>query len=287
MDETVPVRPMRETDLEGGLRLAEAAGWNQRLADWRLVHSLSGGAAFVAAEGERIAATTAAVRYANRVAWVAMVLVDPAYRRRGLATRLMQATLESLAACDTVKLDATPAGREVYLKLGFEDESGLTRFQIAAAPASVPAAVPGPRIRPLTGRDLPAVAALDAEAFGCDRSELLARLLEMAPDYARVAEGAEGIEGFGMGRHGLRWEYLGPLAARTETAARALAAATLSAMAGRPALADAPDERGPFQAWLRERGFAEQRAFIRMRKGPDRHPGRPDLVYAIAGPEFG
>ena len=37
------------------------------------------------------------------------------------------------------------------------------------------------------------VAALDAEAFGCDRSELLARLLEMAPDYARVAEGAEGF----------------------------------------------------------------------------------------------
>jgi GNAT superfamily N-acetyltransferase len=282
----VMVRSMEEADLMAGLRLAEAAGWNQRMDDWRLVHALSPRGNVVALLENRLAGTAVTVNYGNRVSWIAMVLVDPAMRRRGIATRLMTAALDVLAGCETVKLDATPAGREVYLKLGFVDEGVVTRFQAALAPAP-PVQAGALRLRPMTPADVPAVLALDARAFGTTRDDLLPRLSRMAPGYAWVAEGPAGLEGFCMGRHGLRWEYVGPVTARTEEAARALAAAAFGALDGKPVLVDAPEWQPAFQAWLREWGFEEQRTFARMRKGPNRYAGEAACVFGIAGPEFG
>jgi GNAT superfamily N-acetyltransferase len=280
------VRPMREEDLEAGVRLAAAAGWNQRLDDWRLVRSLSPETNFVAILDGRLAGTTVTINYDNKVSWVAMVLVDPTLRRRGVATRLMKAALDALAACETVKLDATPAGREVYLRLGFVDESTVVRFQAASAPAPVPPPA-GVRLRRMTEADTPAVLALDARAFGTLRDPLMPGLSRLAPGYAWVAEGPAGLQGFCMGRHGMKWEHLGPVTAVNGETARALASAAFGAMAGKPALVDAPSWQPGFQAWLKESGFVEQRPFIRMRKGPDRHAGEAGCVFGIAGPEFG
>src|SRR5260370_16942239 len=86
-----------------------------------------------------------------------MVLVAPDYRRRGLATRLMQQAMCELAAAKLVPiLDATPDGREVYRRLGFEDSWGFQRLirrerQGASPPA--PAAI---LLRPITDAHSPA-----------------------------------------------------------------------------------------------------------------------------------
>jgi predicted acetyltransferase len=51
-----------------------------------------------------------------------MVLVSGEYRRRGLTTKLMQQAMRDLAAAKLVPvLEATPDGREVYRRLGFQD----------------------------------------------------------------------------------------------------------------------------------------------------------------------
>ena len=50
---------------------------------------------------------------------------------------------------------------------------------------------------------------------------------------------------------------------------------------------DVPDRREPLAAWLRARGFAIERAFTRMGRGPRTEPGTGDGVFAIAGPELG
>lgn len=280
----IEVRPMEAGDLEAGLQLAAAAGWNQRIDDWRLVQAMSPGANFVAISGSRLVGTTVTVNYGNRVSWIAMVLVDPALRRRGIATRLMAAALGALAGSEAVKLDATPAGREVYLGLGFVDEGIVTRLQTAAAPP--PAARPA-GIRPMAPADWPAVLALDERVFGTLRPALLPGLFHLAPDYAWVAEGRSGLEGFCLGRHGRRWEYLGPVTATGGEAARELALAAFGAMGGKPALVDVPEWQPEFQSWLKGRGFEEQRTFARMRKGPDAYPGLARSVFGIAGPEFG
>jgi creatinine amidohydrolase/Fe(II)-dependent formamide hydrolase-like protein/GNAT superfamily N-acetyltransferase len=278
------VRPLEPWDLEDGFRLARLAGWNQLIEDWRLVQALSPDGHFAACRNGALVGTTATVSYEGRVSWVAMVLVDPAMRRRGIATLMMQAALDRLASCGDVKLDATPAGRAVYLKLGFRDECELNRLAAASVPA-LPA--PGPGIRPMTPADLPAVTALDARVFGVPRGDLLARLLAMTPGYAFVAEEARGLTGFCLGRHGAAAEYAGPVSAESEDTARQLAAAVFGKMRGRAAYIDVFASQPGWQGWLKSLGFAEQRMFTRMGKGPNAHPGKPESRFAIAGPEFG
>lgn len=280
----VIVRLQERWDLEDGLRMARAAGWNQRLEDWRMILALSPGGTFSACHNGALVGTLATVNYADKVSWIAMVLVDPAMRRRGIATQLMNAGLAKLASCETVKLDATPAGRNVYEKLGFVDEYEINRLAIGSVP---PLPAPGARVRPMTEADLPAVVALDAQVFGVERAGLLGRIRAMAPEYAWVAEGMAGLDGFVMGRRGALWEYMGPLTAKDMIAARELAEAYLGALRGRGVIVDVPDRQPAWREWLEGLGFREQRMFTRMFKGPNRFAGRMESAFAIAGPEFG
>ena len=101
------------------------AGWNQTDNDWkRIFHYQPDGCFVIECEGEA-AGTATTTCYGNDLAWIGMVLVDPRFRRRGLATALMEHCLQFLEkekgiAC--VRLDATPEGQTVYEKLGFRLE---------------------------------------------------------------------------------------------------------------------------------------------------------------------
>ena len=78
----------------------------------------------------KIVGTAATLSYENRFAWIGMVLVDPDYRNRGIGTSLLQRTIEYLdaAGIPTLKLDATPAGKPLYEKLGFVSEYEIDRW---------------------------------------------------------------------------------------------------------------------------------------------------------------
>lgn len=68
----------------------------------------------------------------GRIGDVGNVLVYPAYRRQGLATRVMSRLIEEAQALGLSRIDlaATPAGRAVYLKLGFIEHGGHTQLQL-------------------------------------------------------------------------------------------------------------------------------------------------------------
>ena len=85
---------MTEADLEGGLRLSRASGWNQTLADWRLLLSLGSGLFRVALRGSEVVASGGAVRYGEALAWICMILVRPDERGHGLGTRVFDEVLE-------------------------------------------------------------------------------------------------------------------------------------------------------------------------------------------------
>ena len=75
-------RDMTEDDLPGGPAPLPASGWNQTEADWRLL--LAPPSVFRAAVVDgRVVASAGAVVYGDGLAWVCMVLVDPAERGRG------------------------------------------------------------------------------------------------------------------------------------------------------------------------------------------------------------
>src|ERR1044071_5411298 len=138
-------RLLAEPDVAEAMRLKEAAGWNQTEADWRRLLRLHPRGCFAAVVDGSLVATTTTTPYGRALAWVGMVLVDPGFRRRGIARSLVRAGLESLEAegVATVKLDATPEGATVYEGLGFEAELRIERWAGAAGGHSSEGSAPG------------------------------------------------------------------------------------------------------------------------------------------------
>src|SRR3712207_5358548 len=94
----IKIRLLTENDVPAAMRLKELANWNQTERDWRRLLELEPHGCFAACIENRIVATTTTTTYGTDLAWIGMVLVDPQYRRRGIATRLMHTALDYLRA---------------------------------------------------------------------------------------------------------------------------------------------------------------------------------------------
>src|SRR2546428_4453627 len=129
--ERVSLRQMADGDLRAADELRRLAGWNQTLEDWRRLLWLEPRGCFVAVQEGGVLGTVTTTTYGQALAWIGMMLVHAEHQRRGIGTRLMRQALEYLQGrgLKCVKLDATPAGRPLYEKLGFVPESTLTRCQ--------------------------------------------------------------------------------------------------------------------------------------------------------------
>jgi ribosomal protein S18 acetylase RimI-like enzyme len=280
-------RDMTEADVAEGLRLSRASGWNQTLEDWRLLLSLGLELFRVGVLDGRVVATGGAVRYGEALAWICMILVDPEQRGRGLGTRVFDEVLERCRAevrdgrLRCVGLDATPAGRGIYVKRGFHGGPALVRMRAERlGPVDRP-----PGVRALVPGDLEAVLALDRTVFGADRGRVLRWALAAAPGLAHVICEGGRILGYCFGRHGDHSDHVGPVVADGGAAARDLVAASLKTADRRPVILDArvaPD----WVATLGQMGFREERPFTRMLLDDVRPPGRPELEAAVLGPEF-
>ena len=284
------IRPMRPHDIAAGMRLKALAGWNQIEEDWRFFLDHRPEGCFVAVQEDTVIGTVVTAAYEPALAWISMLLVDPAHRGRGLGTRLMQAAVASLAGYATIMLDATPAGRVLYERLGFRDQSHLLRL---ATDGLLPTAEPPPpSAQPLelfqADDALDQMVMLDHAVFGADRRPLLRALARRAPEAAWVSRRDGRVTGFCLGRDGARCQQLGPVAAETDQEAIALCRAGLSVWRDQAVVIDVPAPEKRFCDWLRGVGFAVQRPFTRMVLGePLAPPEFRARQFAICGPEFG
>jgi GNAT superfamily N-acetyltransferase len=271
------VRLLSVADIPAGMRLKEAAKWNQTTADWQRVLALEPYGCFaIECDGE-VRATTTAVCFGEELAWVGMVLTDARYRGRGFARRLMEHALVYLRAKRVawIKLDATDMGRPLYERLGFREEGSIERW-------IRPAGVVQRSIGTVGRFDFDA--ALDREAFGADRSGLL-----------RVLAGIESASvagmGFAMGRPGAKAVFFGPCVARSVDAARELLAWFIEKHQQESVYWDILPANGDAVALAREFGFEPVRSLARMALAGVENPpalGNDDArVYAAAGFEFG
>jgi GNAT superfamily N-acetyltransferase len=253
------------------MALKDAAGWNQTAQDWEILLALAPDGCFGIECDGRLASTTTAISYGRDLAWIGMVVTDPAYRRRGLAGRLLEHALHNLdeRGVGCVKLDATAMGRGLYEKLGFREECVIERWLRPAGPVTLPAS----KVTPFVPDR-----ALDRQAFGADRLALLEKL---APHGAWSTAG-----GFAMGRDGTQAAYFGPCVSRSPEAAGDLLRASLQFRARQPVYWDILATNAAAADLARECGFARSRELLRMvRKGS--LPRDAALGFAIAGFEFG
>jgi GNAT superfamily N-acetyltransferase len=280
--------PLGAAELGDAAALVAEAGWNQVAADWRVFLDL-GMVYAVRNSAGRVIATAATLSYGGRFAWISMVLVAGAYRRRGLARRLMDRCIRELTAAGVVPvLDATPAGRAVYVALGFEDSWGYHRLAGHGAShiANLPPVPAGVHIQPIEDAVYGDMCRYDAAVFGADRSGVLARLRGRMPAVEWVALREGRVCGLLLGRDGRIASQLGPLVADNAAIAQALLARGLAAIDG-PVYIDLADAHAPVHAWLTEVGFAAQRPLTRMLLRRSTGFDDPARTFAVAGPELG
>ena len=274
--------PLAPGDLDAAERLVAEAGWNQDRADWQIFLEL-GRALAVKDQAGRLAATAATLPYAGGFGWISMVLVTSAFRRRGIATRLLGRCIDLLRGEGRVPvLDATPAGRKVYRPLGFRDGWPITRWR-RTGPAPQHASTTA---RGLQDEDWHEVLRLDARAFGCDRGALLARLRARSRSFACTKRHGGRLRGFLLGREGRVATQLGPIVTESESDAIELAAFAAAQVAS-PVIVDALDRHERLASWLAANGFQRERPYTRMTLGRDAPFGDPRCLAAIAGPELG
>jgi GNAT superfamily N-acetyltransferase len=285
--------------LDGLMALSAAAHWNQNEADWRAMLEFGQGWGLQVqdeAGRPRLAASTVVLPYERRFAWVSMVLVLPGWRRQGLAGRLLRVALDHLQRLSLeAVLDATPAGHPVYQAQGFVDTWHFTRWRLAGRSTLLRASPGAPDVRPLRQEDWPAVADLDAKAFGANRLPLLQHLAHRLPEAGWVLHRGGELRGYLLGRDGRTARQLGPLvvASREGSPAGLEAVALLDAAIGtlgtlgtsaavgppdrpsmeQPLVVDVRDGQTALQDWLAAQGFAPERPFTRMVLQPRSAPG--------------
>ncbi len=293
---TINVRPFTGDDVAAALQLCRAAGWNQLTDDWTRMVDYQPHGCFVADIQGRLVGTVTTTSYGKQLGWIGMMLVDPEFRRRGIATLLMNAALQYLRDCGVgcIKLDATPAGQPVYERLGFRPEWSFHRWQhepgqielepgqhepgqIVSTPPEIPPADTGG----MPVHDDSFVGehrSLDLDAFGVDRALWLQRMVDGSHCVNHPG-------GFGMIRPGHLATYLGPVAASDPAAAKGIIGDLLSHVQG-TVFWDVPQPNQNAVDLAVHFGFQRIRDLTRMFIGSPFSPNI-GLQYALCDPGTG
>ncbi|NSZ18919.1 GNAT family N-acetyltransferase [Agrobacterium vitis] len=273
----IEIVPFRPDHIEGAHVLSQQAGWPHRKEDWAMVLSLSKG--FVALEGDRVVGTAIATLYGETCATVNMVIVDASMRGRGLGRKLMD---KALAAAEgrECRLVATQDGLPLYEKLGFVVTGEVLQHQ-----GLVKEGLVAPTSVTWVEQDVAGtLIALDAQAFGADRTSLYERLshqgrLAVLRDGARIC-GFIALRAFGRG------EVAGPLVASNVEDAKALLSFVFAQRAGHFLRVDTQVDTG-LAPWLTDHGLLNAGGGLPMRRNAA--PFSPSTVktYALASQALG
>ena len=136
---TDPRDERRPTFPPGSISAVRAVG-TRPTRDWQQFLTDAPHGALAAVENGRVIGTVATLPY-GPFAWISMVLVDPAARRKGIGTLLLDRGLALVPEQVVARLDATPAGEALYRKLGFVAEYRPQAMVSRREPARQPARV--------------------------------------------------------------------------------------------------------------------------------------------------
>lgn len=277
--DTLPIVVLDTDDIEAGMALSTEAGWNQVSQDWR--HFIEKGRTIgVRDDHGHLVGSAAALPYDGAFGYVGMVLVTAEWRRRGIATRLVDRCIETLVSLNLVPvLDATEAGEQVYMRQGFKAQFRFDRWQHLSedGEATLPATAGGDAV------DADRLIDLDAGAFGARRPLLISDFLGRPGTRSVMHENGDG---FALIRDGRRALQAGPVVANSQDAAVTLLDLLLESVS-QSVFVDVPAIWSGLGDWLTKRGFTIQRSFARMALHRPAPFGHPEHLFAVAGPEFG
>ena len=276
MTDTLTFDRFTPDHLDGALHLSREAGWPHRREDWQFVLRLSRGV--VALSGGKVVGTALATPF-GAVAMANMIIVDRAMRGRGLGRSLMQRAM-ALVEAPEWRLVATADGLPLYEKLGFVACGRVLQHQ---GPVAAQAAPDG--VEWAVQADLPALVALDRQATGADRADLIAEL--MAEGRLAVTREGGALAGFVALRRFGRGEVAGPVIAAGPDEAQRLLGFVFAQREGAFLRVDTTEAAG-LAPWLAAQGLAAAGGGIAMRRGTPAAPETSPLqCFALAAQALG
>ncbi|OXJ08088.1 GNAT family N-acetyltransferase [Burkholderia sp. AU6039] len=246
-------RRFTAADVPAAHALTVALRWPFRAEDWQFSADTS--TAFAAEENGVVIGTAMCWKYGADRGAIGHVIVSDAHQGRGIGRKLMERLIDELGPRVTF-LHATPAGRPLYEKLGFNVCGSLGQYQgNVVRPADV--VLPeGVQLRAGTPADWPRLVELDARASGLQRDELMSALFQRGESVVLERDGE--VVGFSVLRRFGRGDVIGPVAApraSDDAYAKALVSHWLTQREGEFVRIDVPDgTRLP--DWLAEQGLA-------------------------------
>jgi len=277
---------MQPGDIVRGMNLSNAEGWNQTEEDWKLLVQNPQNICLLAECNQKIIGTTTAMNYANQVAWIGMVLVDKEYRGQGVSKLLLTSILKKLESFASIKLDATPAGQQVYKKFDFENEYLISRL-VTGSMKNLSFNDDTVFAESIQLKDIEEVIAFDEHVFGTNRRPLIKSLIQRYPHKAWLLKRNNSIAGFALGREGNKYHQVGPVVGSTINDVQILIRKALKKLNNQPVVVDVLCDKEDLINWLASIGFTMQRHFVRMYKKENSFPGVVNEQYLICGPEFG
>ena len=284
MNESIKISRLTADDAIHGLRLSTQAGWNQTLSEWNLILNDSNSICIGAELDDQIVATAAAINYNPDFTWIAMVLTDIKFRRRGISKLVLTALLKTIGNKRTIKLDATPAGQALYSQFGFKAEYKIFRFVGSTFPGQL---YKNKKISLALKPHYQDMILSDMAQFGANRSIYFDWIKLNFSSNSYLIFDSEKITGFICGREGKNYMHLGPMLCSKISEAIDLLQYSLGKKYKLPVIVDVPESKSELIHWLESNGFIQQRAFVRMYKNGNTASDPVLDSYLIAGPEFG
>jgi len=277
-------RNLEETDIPFGMELKNIAKWNQIEADWKRFLLYEPQGCFVALYEGEPAGTVTTINYEKKFGWIGMVLVHPRNRRIGIGTALLHKAIDYLKriGVETIKLDATPEGKNVYKPLGFLEEFDLKRRQGIGITTNCD------EFSTINDEDLQDIIRFDTNVFGADRGIVIENLVQDNPDKSFMERNYKGqIKGYITARMGLNAYQIGPWISESASLAEELFVLMLDKLVGEKIFLDVPCANEKCTEIIERYGFTIQRGFTRMFLGSNNYSGTPSYVYATSGAEKG
>lgn len=261
--------------------LSQAVGWPHRVEDWEMVITLGRG--LVATRGDELVATGLWWPYGPAHAMVGTIIVSPTHQGYGLGRRLMDGLLAQ-AGSRSLMLNATEAGRPLYLRCGFVDCGSIRQHHGPVSAVTAPLLPGGTTLRSAVPADRATIVRLDQAATGVPRAALLDELHRLGDfvvlERAGVAIGFSALRRFGRGL------VVGPVVAQDDQGAQALVGHWIHGREGDFMRVDTPAS-SPLSAWLGGCGLKALDPVTSMVRGTLPAPAGPFQLHALVSQALG
>lgn len=277
------IRQMTICDLDFVLNLTSSEGWSSTRRDFEESLIFNPKGSYIGEVNGEPVGMVCTVSY-GEFGFIGNLIVIPTYRGQNFGRALMEFAMKYLQdnGAKSLFLDGVPRAVSLYEQLGFRKISKSLRLEAVVHGRNTE------HTRNMVETDIGKIAAFDSQYFGGQRDGFLRMRFSAYPEFARVIEKREKIQGFIMGSRSGSSVRIGPWVVNTQEGyAEQLLLEFAGMMEGTTLRIGVLENNVQALKLLCRCGFKERSHSWRMLFGEDTEATLSDHLYAICSPARG